>query len=177
MDKPQETIEDFIKRIGITFRAERVPSRSDRGAQTDDERAWDERASHWRVSFELEGKKMAAFYSMGEAHAGPPSGPEVLDALLSDAESWDNARRVIKGPNGERKMSAPDVDTFAREYGYDDDGAERSIYGAPKRERLSLIQRADRVRRIFNACGRVYRGLSRLLGAERFDALRACERL
>jgi hypothetical protein len=167
-----------------TAHTTRIPERPDRGPRTEDEKRWDAEAGHFLVTFQRRERahgrvvaQMSTYYSMGSGHRlkgtnpnanvfNPPSAHDVMDALLSDAESWDNARPI--------GASSPDVDTFARELGYDEDHSER--FGA-REERLSLMQRAERARRAFEACGKTFADLNAFFGADGFEALRRCERL
>ena len=175
-DEKHETIKAFIARMGLKFTATRVPSRPDRDEETmtADEKRWDAEAFHFVISFTRGKENIGACYSMGKGHAlkaiprqcKAPRADEVLDALISDAESWDNARKV--------GASAPDVDTFAREMGYDDEG---DVLLGRTRERIPLMARARRAQRTFDACKATHDGLVRLLGADGFEALRNCERL
>lgn len=175
-----ETIANFLKRMGVIFKATPIDARPDRAydALTEREREWERDAFHFLVSFKASnGETFATFYSMGKGNGrkGPdgrmgapsPKGPEVLDALLSDAESWDNAR----APGD----PAPDVDTFAREMGYDDESPEWD-HREGKRDRPGLMARARRAQRAFDACECTYRALVRLFERDGFDSLRACER-
>lgn len=180
-DKPQETIENFIKRHALIFTYSRIHARPDKGtALTDDDKRWQRDAFHFVVSFAASnGEAFSTFYSMGKGNgrqmrgaphgtmeAPIPKGPEVLDALLSDAESWDNARKA--------GASSSDIDTFARDMGYDTDEPAGS-YGS-RRPRPSFIERYRECERTFNACGEAFAALSRLLG-DSFAALRDCERM
>jgi hypothetical protein len=187
-DKPQETIRAFIDRMGIKFTATRIPERPDKDDATSErERAWQRDAFHFLVSFRRGAESLTTYYSMGKGHAAkydptgktparPVRADEVLDALLSDAESWDNARPVIVGPDGSRTLGAPDVDTFASELGYDSDpGPYDPATGRHKPE--SFVKRFRACERAFKACGETHAKLIKMLGAEGYAALRDCERL
>jgi|SRR5271170_3478039 len=154
METERETIKTFIGRMRIKFTRERISSRPDR---MDDE--WDRSATHWRCVFKRAGKSLTVYYSQGSAHTEAPKAEDVLDCILSDAESWDNARGV-----GE---CSPNVDAFAREFGYDQVD--------PKGP--GLMEQARKVERIFKECAKAFRDLSRLLGETGFAELRECERL
>ncbi len=176
MDKPQgkpETLAAFIPRMGMTFTATRVQARPDKqGELSDSDERWQREAFHFVVTFKRGPFELTTFYSMGKGHAlkhdprscKPPKATEVLDSLLSDAESWDNARKI--------GASEPDIDTFASECGYDD-----SHEPCEPGKRRSFIARYRECERAFNGCREVHDKLIKMLGADGYAALRDCERL
>lgn len=120
------SLADFAALARIGMQVDRVKRRPDRGpGQSEDERRWDAEASHYRVRLMRPGARtFGLYYSMGSAHKVPPTLPEVLDNLASDAAGYDDAR---------------DFEDWASGYGYDTDSrkAER-VYRAVEREATKL---------------------------------------
>lgn len=112
----------FIADHGIGMQVDRVKVRPDRGpGRTDDERRWDAEASHYRVRLLRSGARpFGLYYSMGAAHKSPPTLPDVLDCLASDASGYD---------------AEDGFEAWAEAYGYDPDSrrAER-LYRAVERQ-------------------------------------------
>lgn len=81
-------------------------------------------SSHYRCRIRHDGRSMTVLFSMGPAHTKPPTLPDVLDCLASDASGLENA-------NG--------FEDWASEYGYDIDSrkAER-IYHVVERQAEKL---------------------------------------
>lgn len=76
------SIDDFIKRFGLTTEVERLANRSDPA----DDKDWAKTASHWRITIH-DGECEVPFvteYSMGSACKGEPKLRDVLDSLCSD---------------------------------------------------------------------------------------------
>lgn len=63
---------------------------------------WADTAYHYRVKFKKGPKSLVTYFSMGRAHADPPTPEEVLSSLADDAAGYENN---------------PDVDSWVREYG------------------------------------------------------------
>lgn len=97
---PDETIDEFIARTGVTMTVESIPQRSDRNND------WDREASHWLVTISRDGRSMSVEYSMGSAHTGEPELRDVLDNLASDSAGYENASGF---------------EDWAADYGYDTD--------------------------------------------------------
>ena len=116
----------FATLHGIGMQVDRVKRRPDRGpGQSEDERRWDAEASHYRVRLMRPGARpFGLYYSMGAAHKSPPTLPDVLDNLASDASGYDAARGF---------------EDWASEYGYDTDSrkAER-VYRAVEAQATKL---------------------------------------
>jgi hypothetical protein len=100
------TMRGRVDDLGITAEA----TLTDRNPHMDD---MPEGSTHWLVRIEYDGRTMDVPYSMGPAHSGEPDLLDVLDALASDASSYDNAGSF---------------EDWADEYGYDTDSrkAERT---------------------------------------------------
>lgn len=84
-DANGRTLPELIEAAQLTITAERIPARLDRIAGD-----WDKHASHWIVTIGREGrghrKPVITQYSMGSAHKGTPTLPNVVHSLMRDAE-------------------------------------------------------------------------------------------
>ena len=93
--RTQETIGDFVKRLGIQSRATRVHENPNADAD-----GWSKDARHWSVSLErtywheqkeyptrsLKTETFGTFFSQGSAHKAAPTAEDVLDCLAIDAD-------------------------------------------------------------------------------------------
>jgi hypothetical protein len=101
----------FIQTIGISMTAEYA----DRNPNMDSSDM-----DHWRCVFHKDRARMTTYFSMGRGHSGrEPTADQVLECLVSDASSIDNARGF---------------DDWCSEYGYDTDSRKaEKTYAACKR--------------------------------------------
>jgi len=81
------SIAHFIKVARLTMKATRANSNPH--LVSDD--GWARTASHWKCTIKRGSRQITVPFSQGEAHKDPPTLPEVLDCLASDASGYLNA--------------------------------------------------------------------------------------
>lgn len=110
------TLKHFIADHRIKFSCEWADSNPNMDAKDE----WMRAATHWKVTFRVNGRQMTTYFSQGSAHTSEPTAEDVLDCLASDAASIENA-------NG-------DFESWASEFGYDTDSrkAERTFLACQK---------------------------------------------
>lgn len=115
-DSRTETLADAIKRVGITMTVRPGPSSRP---------GWEWDATHWRCTLRVGVERMRVTFSQGSGHKGrPPSIKNVLDCILSDAGSVENAG---------------DFYGWCIEAGYDSDSlSDRAIYARCKRQTAAI---------------------------------------
>lgn len=79
-----------------------------------------EGSSSWNMTLRYQGRSMRVPFYMGPALKDEPTGPEVLDSLISDAHAW---------------LSSSSVEEFAHEFGYElEEASDRRRASASWRE-------------------------------------------
>src|ERR1700690_1900550 len=85
---------------------------------------WSLGARHWFCVLTGRAGKMEFYFSQGAAHTKPPTLPEILDCLASDAATVENARSF---------------EDFAAELGYDPDSrAAEKTYNICRKQAMEL---------------------------------------
>lgn len=123
MDDKLQTVARFIEKHNITAKVRRV----DTNPNMDADAEWMRSASHWRVTFSFQKRRMTVPYSMGSAHTQPPTAKEVLDCLADDSAGLENRASF---------------EEWREDYGYDTDSrkAER-IYN-------TVVKQSERLHKL-----------------------------
>lgn len=136
-DHPPKTYDEAAERFGIGFECARVDQRKD-GLNGD----WDAAARHFRCRIKCGRRAFGLYFSQGSAHTAAPTPADVLNCLVSDAQSYDNAN---------------DFEDWCSEYGYDTDSrkAERTWRAVKKQAEQLKRTVGDKAYEALKECERL----------------------
>jgi hypothetical protein len=82
------TLEQRIRDLGLSMTVEPTDS----NPNMDDDPKWHAQASHWKCTLRAGKRRMTITFSQGSGIHGEPTIDSVLDCLISDASSIDDAK-------------------------------------------------------------------------------------